>query len=135
LAAAIDQAKHFEKALSSLFKGKKAKWLPLFSRLAARLSRVPGIELHVTRATITLNRSKKRVPAIAVIRVIPEGLKMNFAFGKRASRSVRLLPITRKNSRMTHQILISELKEIDDEILLWIQAALHQVRTAKRRSI
>jgi len=132
LTPALDRTKQSEKALSSLFKGKKAKWLPLFSRFAARLSRVPGLELHVVRSSITLNRSEKRIPAIATIRVMPDGLRINFAFGRRVTMSPRLEALKRKNSRMTHRVLISELKEIDDQILLWVQAALHQARNAKQ---
>lgn len=119
---------------SSLFVGKNAKWLPLFRRLVARFSRIPGIELAPVRKSIAVSQSGDLGATFGMIQITAKGFQVSLALSKAALKSPRLKPRARKLRQLTHQVLISEASEIDDELLSWVKLAKHQVRTAKRRS-
>jgi len=120
-------------SLRSLFSGKKAKWLPLFQRLVARFSYIPGVELAVYRKSIALGCNGDAKPTIGMIQITARGLQVGLGLHKAALKSPRL-KLAKRPKSVTHKVLISKASEIDDELLSWIKAARHQARTAKRRS-
>lgn len=117
-----------------LFTGKKAKWLPLYRRLLARLSRVPGLDIRVTAETIALRRAHGRRTPFASIRVSGDGIEIGLALAKAAIKSARLRPSARSPKYLTHRLLLSDAREIDDELFTWIQAANQRARSARGRS-
>jgi hypothetical protein len=69
-----------------------------------------------------------------LIRISGDGLELGIALGKAAIKSKRLTPSSKSPKRITHSVLISELSDIDEELMFWIKAAWQQARNGKRRS-
>jgi len=122
----------------TLFSGKKAKWLPLFRRLLARVSAIPGVETEAGKSSITLSLSggvsSQRV-VIAMIKVAATGLEVRLSLSKAQVRSPRLKRVTsRTRPIMSHVVLLSEASDLDEEFLTWLKAAKIGARTSKERS-
>jgi hypothetical protein len=121
------------KLLASLFKGKRAKWLPLFQRLLARLSQLPTIEAIPMRGSIRLIGEGGSTPTIGNVKVTQEGLILGLALSKAAIKPGRLKRTTSGPKRITHFVCLTEPTDIDAELLVWLKAALAGARTSKRR--
>jgi hypothetical protein len=122
-------------SLDTIFSGKKAKWLPLYHRLAARVTRISGIEVRLTRTTIELGMSDVPRSKLAQIRVVPAGLSLRLALSKAQLKSPRLKTMTTRTvPRMSHQVLLASTSDLDEEFLSWIKAARTQARMQERTS-
>jgi hypothetical protein len=119
--------------IDRLFNGKKAKWLPLYRRLIARLTRVPGLDITPGADAIALRQAARAKP-VGAIRVAGDGLEIGLALAKAAIKTPRLRPSTRSPKYITHRVLITDVREIDDELFTWILAANQRARSARGRS-
>ncbi|MGZ3708347.1 MAG: DUF5655 domain-containing protein [Bdellovibrionota bacterium] len=117
-----------------LFGGRKEKWLPLYRRLVARLDRQSGVEIRYLRKSLQILATKSDLPALGMIAVTARGLEVGFTLPTSLLRSTRLLPSRKSPKRITHRVLISEARQIDDELMAWMKMALLTARNAKARS-
>ena len=102
----------------TLFSGAKAKWLPLFRRLLARVSGIPGIDVVLGKTSITLSLAGVAASELAVIRVVAAGLEFRLALSKSHPRTARLKRITaRTRPPMTHLVMLAEASHLDEELL------------------
>lgn len=115
------------------FDGKKAKWLPLFHRLVARLSAMPGVEFCSSRGGISIEQTREGKPNMGVVRITLRGLEIGLGLEK-APRSERLRPSQRSPKWVTHRVVIAKASDIDEEFISWVNAARIKARTAKVRS-
>ena len=121
--------------VKALFSGKREKWLPLFQRLNARFSKIPGLELTPAKTTIKICRSDDSKVTIGHIRVAAAGLLVGLVLESAAPfKSKRLQALKRASKDATHVILVTEASEIDPEFLTWVKAANSKARNAKPRS-
>jgi hypothetical protein len=122
-------------SLDHLFNGNKAKWLPLYHRLLARLSRLSEIEMVPSRAALKMGyRCDEGVRYFGQVAVAAKGLEIGLSFKKAPIRSLRLRPSLAKSPRfITHRVTISEASQIDDELFGFIRAAQISASPARRR--
>jgi hypothetical protein len=133
--------------LADLFNGKKAKWLPLYHRLLARLSNVSGIEFFLFKNVIAIGQKNDKKPSVGEVKITASGLEVSLALssGVTKSKSKNELPALKASKRLhssksrssrgiTHRVLIAKASEIDEEFMSWLKAARHQARIAKPRS-
>jgi len=116
--------------LKTIFSGKKEKWLPLFRRMLARFVRIGGVDLNPAKTALALSPAGAKRPVIGMIRVTSKGLRVALALrGADTMRSARLKPTRTKSRRFSHEVLIAEPADIDEELLAWIKAAKRRART------
>jgi len=119
-------------ALTSLFKGRRAKWLSLFRRIVARINSVGTFEMTTYHNGIAIGFEGDQRPTVGLIQFKPDGLMIGLALTRTMQiRSPRLQLIRRKFKVITHETLVSEGAQIDDELLSWVRAAVRQARGAK----
>lgn len=123
-----------EKALAALFEGKKSKWLPLYRRLLARFTNVPGIEFFPFKGMIAIGHKDDLRPTMGAIRVTIRGLDIGLGLSKSQMPSERLRVSHRSPKWITHHVVVAGANEIDEEFLSWVKAARHQARIARPRS-
>ena len=126
---------------ATLFKGSKAKWLPLYHRVLARLSSVSGMEfLNGAREVSILSTAatSKTKGRMGLIRVTESGLEVGLRLGKGVTaamaRNERLIPSRKIPLWVTHRVLITSASQIDEEFLSWLKVARHQAGSTRPRS-
>lgn len=116
-------------ALNRLFSGKKAKWLPLYRRLAARLSQKCDVDFDLLKTSVSMGSAGK-------LKITIDGLEIGLALPKGGIRSPRLLPCESRSKttrkKITHRVLVAKASEIDEELLSWVKAAFHQTRPSRK---
>jgi hypothetical protein len=123
-------------SLESIFSGKKLKWLPLYRRLLARVSRIHGVEAVPSQGAVILCLNGTKSNEMVRIKVTLTGLQCGLALAKAQLKSPRLKSVSSKTrpsqSDMTHQVTISEASDLDEELMTWIKAAAKlRARTSK----
>lgn len=119
----------------TLFSGRKAKWLPLFRRLLARVSGIPGVEVTLGKTSIVFSLAGQASSEIALIKVAATGLELRLAISKAQVRSPRLKRLTRATRPlMSHVVMLTETTDLDEELLSWLKAARTGIRTSKEKS-
>lgn len=121
--------------LTRIFSGKKAKWLPLYRRLIARLAKIPGIEIVPNTSTMSIAQPGDELPTVGLIKVSVQGIEVGLALSKAAVKSPRLRDSAKSSPRsITHRVLICEAAEIDEELCGWVRAAHLRARIAKKKA-
>lgn len=120
--------------ITSLFEGKKSKWLPLYRRLLARLSGIPGIGFFPIKNRIAIGYPDHYKATMGMIRVTPSGLDVALGLSKGFSKSERLRPCSRSPKWLTHHVTVAQASDIDEEFLSWMRAAKLQARTSRPKS-
>jgi hypothetical protein len=119
----------------ALFSGSKAKWLPLFRRLLARVSGIPGVEVVPGKTSIVLSLVGQSSSEFALIKVAASGLELRLAIPKAQLRSARLKRLARATRpAMSHVVTVAETTDLDEELLSWLKAARNGARTSKDKS-
>ncbi|MCM2276858.1 MAG: DUF5655 domain-containing protein [Oligoflexia bacterium] len=119
---------------SKLFDGKKSKWIPLYRRLLARFSAIPGIEFFPLKSGIGIGHPHDARATMGVIRITQKGLEFGLGLARAQANSERLRPSKRSPRWITHRVVISSASDIDDEFLSWLKAARLQARLARPRA-
>lgn len=112
--------------IDSLFPGRKARWLPLYHRLAARLVRSLGLEARIRAAAIEFDQCVR-------IRVLPSGLELGLSLPSAIVMSKRLRTSSKSPKRITHSLVITGAADIDEELFLWIKASSAKTRKRPKR--
>jgi hypothetical protein len=120
--------------LAVLFNGRKAKWLPLYRRLLARLNGVPGLEFFPTKNGIGIGHPNETKITMGIIRITQKGLEVGLGLAKTFTQSDRLRPSQRSPKWITHRVVIAKAGDLDEELLGWVKAARLQARTSRPRS-
>jgi hypothetical protein len=99
------------------------------------VSGIPGIEVIRGKTAIALALAGVGASEMALIKVTSSGLDFRLALSKAQLRSPRLKRLSaRTRPTMTHQVLLSEASDLDEELLTWLKAAKIEARTSKGRS-
>jgi hypothetical protein len=106
--------------IARLFKGEKARWRKPFDELLVRIGKFgPDISTAPTNSYISILRKGEK---LAIIQVTAEHMDIGIKL-KGMKPTERFEAAGAWNSMVTHRVRISDLDQIDAEVLAWLKQA------------
>lgn len=118
-----DKPKSPDDKLETFFKGTKARWRPVFDVLMKKLKPF-GDDLKVspTSSYLSILRGDRKMAIIQVsFGRMDLGIKL-----KGVKPTKRFRSADAWNSMVTHRVQIADEKQLDDELINWLQSAYEQ---------
>ncbi len=114
-----------ESALDSLFTGNKDSWRKSFDALAKQVAKFGSdVEISAGKTYVNLTRNGKKFGIIQ-----PSAARLDIGIKlKGAAPTKRFEAAQQWNAMVTHRVRISDPKQIDAEVLMWLKQAYEAAR-------